>query len=448
MTNIQLSIYAMAIGLCVFTGLLAWRSLFHNRAFFAFICVITVMLTCDWLMAHPATPLKSLWLIGIMASSFLVAPCALWLAQSAGLSNRPLAKRRHLAAIALGWVLLIPLATAIHWGTEFAKPGNPTSASYALFIHTTMLMSAALFIGQTIIAVRACITLLRERTQQNRALFSVYSGTKQTCEPGLNTLRLLALVLIANAAIALMRIFYCAVFDEFVLPLSLAIVLGQLAMVVFLALSFMHQQVGNQSEALRQQLFPSAGNNHLAMPDEAHEQNEAIAINTHPPLIDSAPAHSLNAESQHISERDESKYSRPKYSKSGLSPERQAAILQAIKHAMQNDQLFTQPGLSLNDLCEHIQESPHHVSQAINKSEYHNFYDLINRQRVALAAHLLITQPTSSILDIGFACGFNAKSSFNHAFKKYQGLTPSQFRKQPITNNRATEQTAIEPQYS
>lgn len=431
MTNIQLSIYAMAIGLCVFTGLLAWRSLFHNRAFFAFICVITVMFTCDWLMAHPATPLKSLWLIGIMASSFLVAPCALWLAQSSGLSTRPLAKRGHFAVIALGWVLLIPLATAIHWGTEFAKPGNPTSASYALFIHSTMLISAALFIGQTIAAVRTCIAFLRERSQQNLALFSAYSdrgvnsGQALGSEPGLNTLRLLALVLLANAAIALMRIFYCAMYDDFVLPLSLAIVLGQLAMVAFLALSFMHQQVGTQSEILRQQLFSSERYSHSAIPHKDHARNEPATANTHSQAIDAAPAHSQNQEFEHITEN-----SRPKYRKSGLSPERQAAILRAIDHAMRHYQLFTRPGLSLNDLCEHIRESPHHVSQAISESEHHNFYDLINRQRVAHAAGLLITEPTSCVLDIGFACGFNAKSSFNHAFKKYQGLTPSQFRKQ------------------
>lgn len=414
MTTLKLSIYAMAIGLCVFTGVLAWRSQFPNRAFFTFLGVLTTMLACDWLMAHPASPLKNLWLLGIMASSFLVAPCALWLAKATGLTAKPLQVGRHALLAVGGWLLLLPLATAIHWGTEFAKPGNPTSAHYAFFIHSTMLLSVALFLAQTWLVLGTCMAYLRERNAQNHALFSV-------CEDsGLNTLRLLVLIVMANAAIAIVRVLYCALLDEIQVYLSLSIVLGQLTMVMFLAMSFIHQQVapsGTRTDQLRAQLFKPA-------PATPQDKPMPIAAN---------------------SAREPYTPSAGKYNKSSLAPERQSQILAAINQAMMVDRLFTQPGLSLSELCTHIDESAHSVSQAISQSEHRNFYELVNRHRVTMATRLLREQPTATVLDIGFSCGFNSKSAFNSAFKQYQGLTPSQYRKQHLVSSPTSEQANTAP---
>jgi AraC-like DNA-binding protein len=60
-----------------------------------------------------------------------------------------------------------------------------------------------------------------------------------------------------------------------------------------------------------------------------------------------------------------------------------------------------------------------------------NFYDFINRHRIDEASRLL-TNPADekiTILEVLYEVGFNSKSSFNTLFKKYTGLTPTEFRK-------------------
>jgi AraC-like DNA-binding protein len=60
------------------------------------------------------------------------------------------------------------------------------------------------------------------------------------------------------------------------------------------------------------------------------------------------------------------------------------------------------------------------------------FNDLVNEARIAYAKALL-SDPSSSgstILDIAYEAGFNSKTTFYALFKKSEGLTPSEFRRQ------------------
>ena len=40
-----------------------------------------------------------------------------------------------------------------------------------------------------------------------------------------------------------------------------------------------------------------------------------------------------------------------------------------------------------------------------------------------------VAQPDVAILDVAMSCGFNSKSTFNAAFKKLFGVTPSEYRR-------------------
>jgi AraC-like DNA-binding protein len=58
----------------------------------------------------------------------------------------------------------------------------------------------------------------------------------------------------------------------------------------------------------------------------------------------------------------------------------------------------------------------------------------VNRYRIEEAKRLLTNPPDKKItvLEVLYEVGFNSKSSFNTLFKKYTGLTPSEFKKQHL----------------
>ena len=66
----------------------------------------------------------------------------------------------------------------------------------------------------------------------------------------------------------------------------------------------------------------------------------------------------------------------------------------------------------------------------INRSFNQNFFEFVNKYRVAEAQKLLGDSSNASrtMIDIMHECGFNSKATFNTLFKKLVGMTPSQYR--------------------
>ena len=120
-----------------------------------------------------------------------------------------------------------------------------------------------------------------------------------------------------------------------------------------------------------------------------------------------------------------------KYEKSNLTPVRAEAHIRQLVHLIKSEQPFLQQGLKLEDLAHRLSVSPHHLSQILNERLGQNFYDFINGYRIE-QAKVKLTDPEQNhftILSIAYEVGFNNKASFNSAFKKHTGMTPSQFRK-------------------
>jgi AraC-like DNA-binding protein len=110
-----------------------------------------------------------------------------------------------------------------------------------------------------------------------------------------------------------------------------------------------------------------------------------------------------------------------KYQKSSLSDESKEMILAKIKREMEGNIYFTINLASLSGLSKQINESSHHVSQVINEKLNKNFFELLAVYRVEYAKKLIRedTETKLTVEELTELVGYNSKSSFNSAFKKY-----------------------------
>jgi AraC-like DNA-binding protein len=118
-----------------------------------------------------------------------------------------------------------------------------------------------------------------------------------------------------------------------------------------------------------------------------------------------------------------------KYVGSVLSKSAIESIQLALKELMGQNKIYTNPDLTLDDLAEMIKVHPNHLSQVINSVMGKTFYDYINELRVKeFTEQINLPQKQQfTILAIAFDCGFNSKASFYRNFKKFTGLTPSDY---------------------
>ncbi len=95
------------------------------------------------------------------------------------------------------------------------------------------------------------------------------------------------------------------------------------------------------------------------------------------------------------------------------------------------NKLHLNPSLNLKTLSEYFSLSEGYISQVINKNSNLNFNDYINSLRVIDAKIMLtnIEYDNYTIIAIGLESGFNSKSSFYTAFKKFTKKTPAEYKK-------------------
>mgnify|MGYP003581416481 CR=1 FL=1 len=118
--------------------------------------------------------------------------------------------------------------------------------------------------------------------------------------------------------------------------------------------------------------------------------------------------------------------------KNSLPAEKLNEIVARTLSAMDQGRLFLQSELTLQNIADNLKLPAYQVSQAINEGLNKTFYDLVNGYRVEEAKRLLLDPKTKNnkILAIAFDSGFNSKTTFNTVFKKFTGLTPSDFKEQ------------------
>jgi AraC-like DNA-binding protein/ketosteroid isomerase-like protein len=120
-----------------------------------------------------------------------------------------------------------------------------------------------------------------------------------------------------------------------------------------------------------------------------------------------------------------------RYAKSGLGKNQMEEVKERLTSAMETDQLYLRPDLTLPELAEELDCSVNHLSQAINAGFGMSFFDYLNQYRVKHAMRLLCPDSGASptVLGVALEVGFNSTSTFYVAFKKVTGQTPAQYRR-------------------
>lgn len=96
---------------------------------------------------------------------------------------------------------------------------------------------------------------------------------------------------------------------------------------------------------------------------------------------------------------------------------------------MEEHKPYLDPDISLSGLARRSGVPAKEISALINQRHGLHFFDFVNRYRIE-HAKLLLIETDDTVTNIIFASGFNAKSSFNSAFRKQTGMTPSAFRQE------------------
>ncbi|WP_207496966.1 helix-turn-helix domain-containing protein [Aridibaculum aurantiacum] len=119
-----------------------------------------------------------------------------------------------------------------------------------------------------------------------------------------------------------------------------------------------------------------------------------------------------------------------KYKTTGLSESETENLFATADELVQKEALYLDSNLTLAILSKRLKSSSQKLSMAINIRSGSNFNEYVNRYRIAHAEGLLKDPALAnmSIAAIAYECGFNSLSSFNTAFKKINGRTPSMFR--------------------
>ncbi len=106
------------------------------------------------------------------------------------------------------------------------------------------------------------------------------------------------------------------------------------------------------------------------------------------------------------------------------------AIMNELDRRMREEKLFAQPELTIGQLAETLSVQEYKLRLIINRElGYKNFNQFLNHYRIEQASELLkIKSKHRNIAIIAQDVGYGSLSTFNTAFKKLKGITPTEYK--------------------
>ncbi|PAP76433.1 helix-turn-helix transcriptional regulator [Rubrivirga marina] len=119
------------------------------------------------------------------------------------------------------------------------------------------------------------------------------------------------------------------------------------------------------------------------------------------------------------------------YARSGMTAGEAAGYRDRLVALMETEHLYRRGDLTLPDLAGALGVTPHNLTEVLSTQLGQTFYEVVNGYRVREVQARLADPAYAdwTVLAIGMEAGFNAKSSFNAAFKRHVGMTPSEYRR-------------------
>lgn len=135
-----------------------------------------------------------------------------------------------------------------------------------------------------------------------------------------------------------------------------------------------------------------------------------------------------------LTEFSAQKTTKEKYKNSALSDEDIKIIEGKITRFMEKEKPYLNPDFNMEMLSEAIGVNKNYVSQVINSRFGYNYFNYVNYYRVEEVKRRIMSPENEAytILAVAFDSGFNSKASFNSIFKKFTGITPSEYKNTQI----------------
>lgn len=132
-----------------------------------------------------------------------------------------------------------------------------------------------------------------------------------------------------------------------------------------------------------------------------------------------------------VSEPSDSNEPEPEYEKDKNISDAQLLVFQKIKedllHIMKTEKPYLDHNLNIFTLSKRLNTNSKYLSQIINQEFNKSFVHFVNEYRIEEAKQILLVNNNYTIEAQSQMVGFKSKSSFNIAFKRHTGLTPSLF---------------------
>ena len=125
-----------------------------------------------------------------------------------------------------------------------------------------------------------------------------------------------------------------------------------------------------------------------------------------------------------------------KYASIEMCHDESILLFKQIDTFLSDQQLYLRD-IKITELARILEIPVNKVSRSINENYGENFTDLVNSKRVEYAKKLLSNPKNNDkLFAIALDSGFNNKVSFYKNFKRFVGVSPSEFRTNIVDNKK------------